>query len=183
MRSSSAAAFTFSSMILFYCYCFFFGGYLKYTDEKVNGVPYTGGKIITTVFCVVFSTFSLLGVMGYYIAIAEGKIASHLAFETINAKPDVLPDEPNTTIVTKESLTGRIEFKDVMFKYPSRDDLIVMNNFSCVFEAGQTTALVGPSGSGKSTVVQLIERFYNPESGEILIDGQNIKSLNLKSFR
>ena len=69
------------------------------------------------------------------------------------------------------------------FKYPSRDDLTVLDDFSCVFEAGKTTALVGPSGCGKSTIVQLIERFYDVAEGEVLVDGHNIKSLNLKSLR
>lgn len=49
-----------------------------------------------------------------------------------------------------------------------------MKKFSAIFEAGQTTALVGPSGSGKSTVIQLIERFYNPTDGTILLDGEPI---------
>lgn len=48
---------------------------------------------------------------------------------------------------------------------------------------GQTTALVGPSGSGKSTVVQLVERFYDPSKGDILIDGVNLKKVNLRNYR
>lgn len=59
----------------------------------------------------------------------------------------------------------------------------MLDNFSAVFEEGKTTALVGASGSGKSTIVQLIERFYEPDSGEILIDDKPIKSLNLRSLR
>lgn len=57
-------------------------------------------------------------------------------------------------------MKGRIEFKNVNFSYPSRPEDKVLNNFSCVFEPGKTTALVGPSGSGKSTIIQLVERFY-----------------------
>lgn len=83
----------------------------------------------------------------------------------------------------KESLRGHIEFKNVNFTYPTRQDLPVLKDFSCVFEEGKTTALVGFSGSGKSTVVQLIERFYDVDSGSVLIDGQDIKSLNLKQLR
>jgi len=59
----------------------------------------------------------------------------------------------------------------------------VLKDFSCVFEAGKTTALVGPSGSGKSTIIQLIERFYNPESGSVTLDDHAIDSFNLRSLR
>lgn len=58
-----------------------------------------------------------------------------------------------------------------------------MRNFSYAFELGKTTAIVGPSGSGKSTTVQLIERFYDPNNGEVLIDGKNLKSINLRNYR
>ena len=51
------------------------------------------------------------------------------------------------------------------------------------FERGKITALVGPSGSGKSTIVQLLERFYDPEEGEVLVDGHNFKDINLRNFR
>ena len=54
-----------------------------------------------------------------------------------------------------------------------------MKNFSCSFEAGKTTALVGPSGSGKSSVIQLLERFYDPCDGQIMVDGTNLKEINL----
>jgi ABC-type multidrug transport system fused ATPase/permease subunit len=50
-------------------------------------------------------------------------------------------------------MKGRVEFKNVSFSYPTRKDLMALDNFSCVFEAGKTTALVGPSGSGKSTII------------------------------
>jgi len=76
-----------------------------------------------------------------------------------------------------------IEFKDIVFKYPSKDEITVLKKFNCVFEAGKTTALVGPSGSGKSTVIQLIERFYDPLDGQVMLDGQDIKTLNLRSMR
>lgn len=69
------------------------------------------------------------------------------------------------------------------FNYPTRKDLKVLKDFSAVIEEGKTTALVGPSGSGKSTVIQLIERYYASSSGQILIDGKDIKDLNLTSLR
>lgn len=69
------------------------------------------------------------------------------------------------------------------FSYPSRPEERVLKDFSCIFEQGKTTALVGPSGSGKSTIIQLIERFYCQDSGDILLDGQDVKSLDLRSVR
>ena len=59
----------------------------------------------------------------------------------------------------------------------------MLKKFNCVFEEGKTTALVGPSGSGKSTIIQLIERFYDPTSGTVEFDGEDYKTLNLKSIR
>ncbi len=69
------------------------------------------------------------------------------------------------------------------FRYPTRPEQKILDNFSAKFEDGKTTAIVGLSGSGKSTIVQLIERFYDPEAGEVTIDGINIKSLNLRELR
>jgi len=86
-------------------------------------------------------------------------------------------------MVDQKSMKGNIEFKNVEFTYPTRQDLKVLKNFSCTFESGKTTALVGPSGSGKSTIIQLIERFYDPCQGSVLIDGTDIKMLDLRSMR
>lgn len=58
-----------------------------------------------------------------------------------------------------------------------------MNNLNITFKMGETTAIVGPSGSGKSTVVQLVERFYDPSEGNILIDGNDLKCMNLRNYR
>jgi ATP-binding cassette subfamily B (MDR/TAP) protein 1 len=80
-------------------------------------------------------------------------------------------------------LKGKYEFRNVEFTYPSRPDHKILKSFSCEFEAGKTTALVGPSGSGKSTIIQLLERFYDPTGGQILLDGEDIKNVNLKSMR
>ena len=82
-----------------------------------------------------------------------------------------------------KSIKGEIEFKDVDFYYPSRPDTKILKKFNAKFEKGRTTAIVGASGSGKSTIVQLIERFYDPSAGEVLIDGQDLKTLNLQDFR
>jgi ATP-binding cassette subfamily B (MDR/TAP) protein 1 len=82
-----------------------------------------------------------------------------------------------------KDVRGTIELRNIRHIYPSRPDHMVLDNFSLVFQADKTTALVGPSGSGKSTVISLIERFYNPVAGEVLLDSVNIQELNVKYLR
>jgi len=103
-----------------------------------------------------------------------------LAFDVINRKPTIDQDK---NISKASKLEGLIEFKGVDFFYPSRPDTKVLSNFSSTFELGKTTAIVGPSGSGKSTIVQLVERFYDPNQGQVLIDGVDIKNIHLRSLR
>lgn len=80
-------------------------------------------------------------------------------------------------------LEGHIQFKDVCFSYPSRPDVVIFNKFCLDIPSGKIVALVGGSGSGKSTVVSLIERFYEPLSGQILLDGNDIRELDIKWLR
>ena len=70
-----------------------------------------------------------------------------------------------------------------MFPYPKRPDVNILDSLSVKVKAGQTLALIGASGSGKSTVVQLLQRFYDVEEGSVLIDGHDIRSLNVKWLR
>jgi ATP-binding cassette subfamily B (MDR/TAP) protein 1 len=74
--------------------------------------------------------------------------------------------------------SGRIEFKDVCFAYPQRPQVQVLKNVSFTVEPGQTVALVGGSGSGKSTIVSLLQRFYEPAAGNILLDGVETKDIH-----
>jgi len=80
-------------------------------------------------------------------------------------------------------LRGEVQFKDVSFKYPARPDVPILNGLSLSVPTGKTVALVGSSGCGKSTCIQLLQRFYDPEAGEVLLDGHNIKNLNIGWLR
>ncbi|KAJ4747981.1 ABC transporter family protein [Rhynchospora pubera] len=82
-----------------------------------------------------------------------------------------------------QNVSGEVEFKSIEFAYPSRLENPIFVNFNLRVPAGRTVALVGSSGSGKSTVIALLERFYDPLGGEILLDGVNIKGLRLKWLR
>ena len=102
-------------------------------------------------------------------------------FETIERRPDI--DSYSTNGKVLDDIKGDIELKDVYFTYPARPDEQIFRGFSLFISSGTTVALVGQSGSGKSTVVSLIERFYDPQAGEVLIDGVNLKEFQLKWIR
>ena len=167
----------------FYAYSFYFGGYLRYKEVLNNGKIYTGGTLIGIMFAVMFGSWSLGTCATHVSAIKESQVAGKLVFEVIEHIPKIRPDDQNADKVSNESVKGKIEFKNVNFTFPTRPDLQVLKDFSLMIEAGKTTALVGPSGSGKSTVIQLIERFYDPTSGTVSLDGKDITSLNLSSIR
>lgn len=102
-------------------------------------------------------------------------------FKTIKRQPDI--DVCDTKGIILEDITGDVELKDVYFSYPTRPEYLVFNGFSLQIPSGRTMALVGESGSGKSTVISLVERFYDPQSGEVLIDGIDIRRMNLGWIR
>src|SRR5699024_10155917 len=81
-----------------------------------------------------------------------------------------------------ETIEGKIEFKNVSFKYPG-SELYALKNLSFTIEAGQNAAIVGRTGSGKTTIVQLLPRLYNTTEGQIFIDGMNINEIPLDVLR
>ena len=82
-----------------------------------------------------------------------------------------------------EGITGVIDLRDVVFTYPTAVERPVCRGCTLHVSAGEVCALVGPSGSGKSTVVALLERFYDPQQGAVLLDGVDIRMLNLRWLR
>lgn len=102
-------------------------------------------------------------------------------YETIDRVPSI--DSASDAGLKPEKCNGEITFENVKFSYPSRPTVPIVKDLSVVFPAGQTVALVGASGSGKSTVVSLVERFYDPLSGVVRLDGVDLKELNVKWLR
>jgi ATP-binding cassette, subfamily B (MDR/TAP), member 1 len=92
-------------------------------------------------------------------------------------------DSSSGTGLKPTDVQGRIRFQDVVFSYPTRPRENVLKGLTTGIEPGQTVAFVGPSGSGKSTVVALLERFYDPHSGSIELDGINLKDINVAHLR
>jgi ABC-type multidrug transport system fused ATPase/permease subunit len=111
---------------------------------------------------------------------SKGIVAIASIFNILHRKSRI--DSTSDGVCPAQCL-GRIEFRSVTFAYPMRLDRPVLNKFSCVIEAGQSVALVGPSGCGKSSVIALLLRFYEPQSGTILLDGIDITTLSLQWLR
>ncbi|KAI3440973.1 uncharacterized protein J3R85_003014 [Psidium guajava] len=164
-------------LILFcsYALAIWFGG--KMILEK----GYTGGQVLNVIVAVLTGSMSLGQASPCMTAFAAGQAAAFKMFETINRKPEI--DSCDTRGKTLDEIHGVIELKDVYFSYPARPDELIFDGFSLYIPRGTTTALVGQSGSGKSTVISLIERFYDPQAGEVLIDGINLKEFQLKWIR
>ncbi|EEC82914.1 hypothetical protein OsI_27835 [Oryza sativa Indica Group] len=139
-----------------------------------------GGETIAAVINILSAAIYISNAAPDLQSFSQAKAAGKEVFEVINRNP-AISYESNGTIL--EKVTGNIEIREVDFMYPSRVDKPILRSFSLSIPAGKVVALVGSSGCGKSTVISLVQRFYDPISGNILIDGQNIKELDLKSLR
>jgi ATP-binding cassette subfamily B (MDR/TAP) protein 1 len=115
------------------------------------------------------------------LAITHGRGAAAKLFVTIERIPKIDSADPGG--LKPETVVGKINFEDIKFSYPSRPDVPILKGLTIDFPAGKTAALVGASGSGKSTIVSLIERFYDPISGAVKLDGIDLRELNIKWLR
>lgn len=140
-----------------------------------------GGKAFTAIFSAIVGGMSLGQSFSNLGAFSKGKAAGYKLMEIIKQRPSITQDAVDGKCL--DEVNGNIEFKNVTFSYPSRPDVIIFRDFSIFFPAGKTVAVVGGSGSGKSTVVSLIERFYDPNQGQVLLDNVDIKTLQLRWLR
>ncbi|KAF2604002.1 hypothetical protein F2Q70_00024267 [Brassica cretica] len=152
-----------------------------YGGKLILDKGYTGGQVLNIIISVLTGSMSLGQASPCLTAFAAGQAAAYKMFETIERRPDI--DSYSTNGKVLDDIKGDIELKDVYFTYPARPDEQIFRGFSLFISSGTTVALVGQSGSGKSTVVSLIERFYDPQAGEVLIDGVNLKEFQLKWIR
>ncbi|XP_030541530.1 ABC transporter B family member 13-like isoform X2 [Rhodamnia argentea] len=153
---------------------------LWYAGILVRHHHTNGGKAFTTIINVIFSGFALGQAAPNLAAIAKGQAAAANIISMIRA--DKKPSEGSDEGTRLAEIAGEIEFREVCFAYPSRPNM-VFENLSFTLGAGKSEAIVGPSGSGKSTIISMLQRFYDPTSGQILLDGHDLKALQLKWLR
>jgi len=139
------------------------------------------GKIITILLAIMIGAFSLGNVAPNIQAFTTSLAAAGKIFTTIDRVSPMDPHSKEGLVL--EHLEGTITLQNVKHIYPSRPEVVVMEGVSLVIPACKTTALVGQSGSGKSTIVGLVERFYDPVGGRVLLDGHDVRDINLQSLR
>ncbi|XP_050514648.1 ATP-dependent translocase ABCB1-like isoform X1 [Diabrotica virgifera virgifera] len=164
-----------------YALAFWYGVKLVLRDRTATNQIYTPSNMVTVFFSVMTGSMNF-GIASPYIeAFGISKAAASKIFSVIDHKPTINLSKGNGK--TLNVLIGNIQFKDVAFRYPSRKDVPILKGLSLNIKSGDTVALVGSSGCGKSTVIQLLQRLYDADSGEVTIDGKNIKEYDLTWLR
>ncbi|CAI5529605.1 unnamed protein product [Closterium sp. Naga37s-1] len=154
---------------------------LWYGGQLVEQKDGTFENVFKVFMVLTWSSFAIAETLTLAPDLAKGGYAINSFFAVLDRQTKIVPDDPTAEMV--ESVKGEIELRQVRFAYPTRPDAVLFKDFSLKVPAGKTVALVGPSGSGKSSVISLIERFYDPLAGVVLVDGKDVKSLHLRSLR
>ncbi|KAF7730808.1 Multidrug resistance protein 1 [Apophysomyces ossiformis] len=140
-----------------------------------------GPTVVVVFFAMITGASALLELPPNLLAVSSACGAAYKVFSVIDRVPDIDPYSKEGVVPQK--MEGEIEFRNVQFKYPTRPDVVVLKNLTLKIRPGMTVAFVGPSGSGKSTTIQLLQRFYDPIDGQVLLDGHDLKSLNVHWLR
>lgn len=174
-------AFGQGAIFISYSITFRFGAYQSV--QPANSQFYVGLAGIYTVFMAL--------IFGFLVLQTQGSVFGPSYVKAMTAARRLFPllDRKSTTDSASEEGTrpdhciGEISLKNVLFEYPTRPDIAVMQDMTLLATGGKTMALVGPSGYGKSTVMALLERFYNPLAGTITMDGRELDQLNIQWLR
>ncbi|GMT24903.1 hypothetical protein PFISCL1PPCAC_16200, partial [Pristionchus fissidentatus] len=167
----------FSSSIFYFLYAaaFRFGLWLimeGYSDPML---------VLKVLFAISFTAGSAGMASAYFPEYVKATFAAGLIFKMMNTETQI--DGMGDDVGSKGELNGAITLKAVHFEYEQRKGIKVLNGLDLKVEPGQTVALVGPSGCGKSTVVSLLERFYEPTGGDLIVDGVPLDKRNLRDVR
>ncbi|KAL8129601.1 hypothetical protein V2J09_018756 [Rumex salicifolius] len=166
-----------SQLLAFLSYAFT----LYYASTLIKHNRSNFGDIMKSFMMLMVTAFAVAETLALTPDIVKGSQALESVFSILKRKTTIDSNDPGSNIVT--DIKGDIELRNVTFKYPTRPDVDVLKDMSLRIEAGESVAVVGQSGSGKSTIISLLMRFYDPEIGFVLIDGVDIKTMNLRSLR
>ncbi|CAJ0949155.1 unnamed protein product, partial [Mesorhabditis belari] len=168
--------FAFSQSIIFFMYALAFWLGARFVDD---------GSMQPTDVYRVFFAFAFCGQMvgnvsSFIPDIVKARLAASLLFYLIEHPTEIDNLSENGI---KKVLEGNISLRNLHFNYPTRRNIRVLNGLNIEVKRGQTVALVGHSGCGKSTVMAILERFYNTSKGIVMVDGENIRNVHIRSLR
>jgi len=149
-------------------------------NDVRNGVM-TEGVLVQFVIYSVIMAGSVAALSEIWSELQRAAGATERLVELLNAEDTV--DDPVNAKSLPTPVRGEIRFDEVTFRYPSRPDVVALDGLSLQVSPGETVAFVGPSGAGKTTVIQMIQRFYDPATGVVSLDGVDLRDIDRAGFR
>ncbi|KAM7540742.1 hypothetical protein Aperf_G00000040567 [Anoplocephala perfoliata] len=153
---------------------------LWYGVTLVGSGKYSIGTVLLATVSMVISSIAVSKALPEIEALSRAVTAGRKVYAIIDRVPSINLEKHGQIL---ENFKGEIEFKNVNFSYPTRPDVPILKNFNLTIKAGQKVALVGWSGSGKSTAIHLIQRLYDVQAGDVLVDGVRIQDLDVSWLR
>ncbi|KAI8331210.1 P-loop containing nucleoside triphosphate hydrolase protein [Chlamydoabsidia padenii] len=152
-----------------------------YGSQLVMRGEFDASQVLVVFFAMIIGAIALLQLPPNISAVSSACGAAYKIFDTIDRVPEI--DSDSKEGAQPDHIKGEIEFRDIKFAYPTRPDITILKKLNLKVSPGMTVAFVGPSGSGKSTSVSLLQRFYDPLEGQVLLDGKDLKDYNVAWLR
>ncbi|KAI7832934.1 multidrug resistance protein 1-like protein [Kickxella alabastrina] len=159
-----------------YCVGFNFGSW------RLRQGEYSPDQVLNVILTLLVGGFMLSGAAPNFSSISTARGSAYRVYAIIDRQSPINPLDTETGKKV-DKIRGDISFRNIHFSYPSRPNVPILKGFNLEIRPGQKVALVGESGCGKSTTIGLIERFYDPAQGDVIIDGVNIKEYNIGKLR